>query len=158
MATLWRDLSYGLRMLRKSPAFTAVAVLSLALGIGANASIFQLIDGLLLRTLPVHDPARLAIVHLNKDWNVGSFTGLYTEFTFPLWQQIEKRQQSFSSIAAWGDAPLNLANGGEVDNARAIWVSGEFFDVLGIRPFLGRLISPSDDPEARKPAARALWT
>lgn len=140
MTTLWQDLRYAARMLRNSPGFTIVAVLSLALGIGANAAIFQLIDATLLRTLPVRDPASLAIVHLN--------TNSYSGFTFPLWQQVEKRQQSFSSIAAWAGTGLNLANGGEADYAPAIWVSGEFFEVLGIRPFLGRLISPSDDPES----------
>ena len=140
MTTLWQDLRYAARMLRNSPGFTIVAVLSLALGIGANAAIFQLIDATLLRTLPVRDPASLAIAHLNAN--------SYSSFTFPLWQQVEERQQVFSSIAAWGGTQLNLANGGEADYARAIWVSGEFFEVLGIRPFLGRLISPSDDPES----------
>lgn len=110
----------------------------------------ELVDALLLRTLPVRDPASLAVVHLDtKPWGwIGYSDGSYSEFTFPLWQEIEKRQQSFSSIAAWGDTQLNLAHGGEVDNAQAIWVSGGFFEVLGIRPFLGRLISPSDDPES----------
>jgi putative ABC transport system permease protein len=144
-----QDIRYGLRMLRKSPGFTAVAILTLALGIGANAAIFQLIDAVRLRTLPVRDPTSLAIVHLNtNDLGIsGNTAGSYPEFTFPLWQQIENRQQGFSSIAAWGDTHLNLARGGQVDNAQAIWASGEFFDVLGIKPFLGRLISPSDDPK-----------
>jgi putative ABC transport system permease protein len=148
LADLLQDVRYGLSMLRKSPGFTAVAVLTLALGIGANAYFFQLIDAVLLRTLPVRDPASLAIVRLDTNhWNSGRFTGSYSQFTFPLWQEIENRQRGFSSIAAWGGTQLNLANGGEVDNAQAIWVSGEFFQVLGIRPFLGRLVSPSDDPE-----------
>lgn len=103
MTTPWRDLHYGLRMLGRSPGFTTVAVLTLALGIGANAAIFQLIDATLLRTLPVRDPASLASVHLNtNNWGTsGSHNGPYNEFTFPLWQQIEERQQGFSSIAAW---------------------------------------------------------
>lgn len=142
MTTLWRDLHYGLRMLRRSPGFTTVAVLTLALGIGANAAIFQLIDATLLRTLPVRDPASLASVHLNtNNWGTsGSHNGPYNEFTFPLWQQIEERQQGFSSIAARGRTKLNLAHGGEVDNAQAIWVSGEFFNSfwLGARFARGR--------------------
>jgi len=148
MQTLWQDLRYALRMLAKSPGFAAVAILTLALGIGANAAIFQLVDAVRLRALPVHDPSTLAIVHLNTNhWGSGNFTGSYSEFTFPLWQQVQKRQQAFSSIAAWGGTQLNLAKGGEVDNAQAIWISGHFFQVLGVQPILGRLISTADDPD-----------
>ena len=148
MQTLWQDLRYALRMLAKSPGFVAVAILTLALGIGANAAIFQLIDAVRLRTLPVQDPNTLAVVHLNTNhWGSGNFTGSYSQFTFPLWQQVQKRQQAFSSIAAWGGGQMNLAKGGEVDNAQAIWISGQFFQVLGVQPILGRLISPADDPE-----------
>jgi len=146
MGKLLQDIRYGLRVLAKSPGFAAVAILTLALGIGANAAIFQLIDAVRLRTLPVKDPQTLAIVHLNTNhWGSGNFNGPYAEFTFPLWQQVQQRQQAFSSIAAWGTDELNLANGGEVDNANAIWISGEFFRVLGVQPFLGRLLGPQDD-------------
>jgi putative ABC transport system permease protein len=148
MQRLWQDLRYALRMLAKSPGFAAVAILTLALGIGANAAIFQLIDAVRLRTLPVQDPSTLAIIHLETNhWGSGNFTGSYSEFTFPLWQQVQQRQEGFSSIAAWGGTQLNLARGGEVDNAQAIWISGQFFHVLGVQPVLGRLISPADDPE-----------
>ena len=148
MNSLFQDVRYALRMLAKSPGFAIVAILTLALGIGANAAIFQLIDAVRLRTLPVRDPSTLAIVHLNTNhWGSGNFTGPYSEFTFPLWQQIEKRQQPFSSIAAWGGGQMNLAKGGQVDPANSIWVSGQFFQALGVQPFLGRLISPADDPE-----------
>ena len=146
MGDLVQDLRYAVRMLAKNPGFTIVAVLTLALGIGANAAIFQLIDAVRLRTLPVKDPQTLVIVHLNTNhWGSGNYNGAYAEFTFPLWQQVQKRQQSFSSVAAWGADTVNLANGGEVDNAQAIWVSGEFFRVLGVKPFLGRLFGPPDD-------------
>ncbi len=146
MGNLLQDIRYGLRMLAKSPAFAAVAILTLALGVGANAAIFQLIDAVRLRTLPVKDPDTLAIVHLNMNhWGSGSFNGAYANFTYPLWQQVEQRQQAFSSIAAWGQEQDNLANGGEVDNAHVLWVSGEFFRALGIEPVLGRLISPAED-------------
>src|SRR5579863_2209585 len=146
MNTLLQDIRYGLRMLGKSPGFAAVAILTLALGIGANAAIFQLIDAVRLRTLPVKDPNTLAIVHLNNNhWGSGNFNGPYAEFTFPLWQQVEKRQQAFSSIAAWGGETLNLATGGEVDNAHIIFISGDFFRTLGVQAFFGRLISSADD-------------
>ncbi|MGH9727578.1 MAG: ABC transporter permease [Candidatus Acidiferrales bacterium] len=146
MGELVQDIRYGLRMLGKSPGFAAVAILTLALGIGANAAIFQLIDAVRLRTLPVKDPQTLAIVHINKNhWGSGNFNGPYAEFSFPLWQQVEQRQHTFSNIAAWGEGQRNLATGGEVDNARIIWTSGEFFQTLGVQSFLGRLISSADD-------------
>lgn len=146
MHGLWQDLRFGMRMLAKAPGFAAIAVLTLALGIGANTAIFQLIDAVRLRTLPVRDPETLAIVHLNRNhWASGNFNGPYAEYTYPLWQQIRQRQQAFSSIAAWGGDSLNLAAGGEVDYARSMWVSGEFFRALGVQPFLGRLLSNEDD-------------
>lgn len=146
MRELIQDVRYGLRVLAKSPGFAAVAILTLALGIGANAAIFQLIDAVRLRTLPVKDPNRLAIVHIDKKhWGSGSFNGPYAEFSFPLWQQVQKRQQAFSSITAWGQDQRNLARGGEVDMARVVWASGEFFDTLGVQPMIGRLISDADD-------------
>jgi putative ABC transport system permease protein len=146
MRELIEDVRYGLRVLGKSPVFAAVAILTLALGIGANAAIFQLIDAVRLRTLPVNDPNQLAIVHIDKKhWGSGNFNGPYAEFSFPLWQEVQKRQQAFSSIAAWGQDQRNLARGGEVDMARVVWASGEFFDTLGVQPMLGRLISDPDD-------------
>ncbi|MGB6482599.1 MAG: ABC transporter permease [Candidatus Acidiferrales bacterium] len=146
MNTLLQNLRYGQRMLAKSPGFALVAILTLALGIGANAAIFQLIDAVRLRTLPVNDPSTLAIVHIDtKHWGSGNFNGPYAEFTFPLWQQVEQRQQDFSSIAAWGADRHNLATGGEVDLAHVLYASGDFFRTLGVQPFLGRLISASDD-------------
>jgi putative ABC transport system permease protein len=146
MRSLLQDIRYALRVLGKSPGFAIVAILTLAMGIGANAAIFRLIDAVRLRTLPVKDPEHLAIVHIDKKhWGSGSFNGPYAEFTYPLWQQVQQRQQAFSSIAAWGGDQSNLALGGEVDNANVIWVSGEFFDTLGVQPFLGRLISDTDD-------------
>jgi putative ABC transport system permease protein len=143
MNTLLQDIRYGLRMLAKSPGFALVAILTLALGIGANAAIFQLIDAVRLRTLPVKDPNSLAIVN-RSDGTSGRCNGPCS-FTFPLWQEIRQRQEAFSSIAAWSPDTDNLANGGEVDNANVIWVSGDFFRTLGVQPMLGRLISDADD-------------
>ena len=146
MENFLRDSLYSVRMLAKAPGFALIAVLTLTLGIGANAAIFQLIDAVRLRTLPVKDPDTLAIIHLNRNhWGSGSFTGPYSDFTFPLWQQIRQGQQAFSSTAVWGSRSLNLATGGEVNYATAIWVSGDFFRVLGVKPFFGRLFSEADD-------------
>ncbi len=146
LAELWQDARYGLRVLAKSPGFALIALLTLSLGIGANAAIFQLIDAVRLRTLPVRSPSTLAIIHLNTNhWGSGNFNGPYANFTYPLWKQVEQRQEAFSSIAAWGRDQANLANGGEVENAQVLWVTGQFFRVLGTQPVLGRLISPADN-------------
>ena len=143
---LAQDLRYSARMLRKSPGFTTIAIFTLALGIGANTAIFQLIDAIRLRTLPVKNPSQLAIVHIeNRDWLMGSTSGPYSHLTFPLYEQIRQRQQAFSAIAAWGQDRFNLSTGGEVHFAQGIFVSGDFFQVLGVQPFLGRLIAASDD-------------
>ena len=140
------DLSFALRMLRKSPGFTAVAVLSLALGIGANTAIFQLLDAVRLKTLPVKAPQELAEVRIvDMQGARGSFSTRYNAVTNPIWEQLRDRQQGFSGIVAWGTGTFNLAQGGETRPARALWVSGDFFNVLGVPPMLGRVLAPSDD-------------
>jgi predicted permease len=143
------DLRFGIRMLMKNPAFTTVAVLSLALGIGANTAIFQLLNAVRLKNLPVRNPQELAQVRL-RDRDVELTRGnkgfmRYAPITNPLWEQIRDRQQAFSGIAAWGFAGFNLAQGGEVRPARGLWVSGDFFNVLGVQPEVGRVFSQTDD-------------
>src|SRR5947207_12210240 len=97
---LWRDLRYGARLLRLNPGFAAVAILSLALGVGANTAIFQLLDAVRLRTLPVKDPWQLAEVRIGERKNAtGSFTGRYPQLTNPLWEQIRARAEGFASLA-----------------------------------------------------------
>jgi putative ABC transport system permease protein len=140
------DLTFALRMLRKNPGFTAVAVLSLALGIGANTAIFQLLDVVRLKTLPVKAPQELAEVRIvDMDGARGSFSTRYNAVTNPIWEQLRDRQQGFSGLAAWGTGTFNLAQGGETRPAKALWVSGDFFNVLGVPPILGRVFAPSDD-------------
>jgi predicted permease len=144
--TLWQDICYGLRMLRKSPGFTAVAVLTLALGIGANTAIFQLIDAVRLRALPVKDPQELATVRIvDHSWVFGRTHGRYTQLTNAIWEQIRDRQQVFSSIFAWAAQPLNIANGGEVRYVEGIWVSGDYFKALEVPALIGRTLTPDDD-------------
>ena len=146
MSSLWKDLRYGLRMLRRSPGFTLIAVLTLALGIGANTAIFQLIDAIRLRTIPVKNPEELATVRIaDRHWGSGQFSGPYSQLSFPMWEQIRDRQQGFSQIAAWSAQQFNLATGGVIRYAKTLRVSGEFFQVLGVEPFLGRLLGPADD-------------
>jgi predicted permease len=146
MTSFWRDLRHGLRLLRLSPGFTLVAVLTLALGIGANTAIFQLIDSIRLRTIPVKNPQELGTIRIaDRHWGSGQFSSQYSQLTFPMWEQIRKRQEGFAEIAVWSDQRFNLATGGEVRNAKGIRVSGDFFHVLGVEPILGRLLGSEDD-------------
>jgi putative ABC transport system permease protein len=146
MTNFWRDLRHAFRLLRLSPGFTIVAVLTLALGIGANTAIFQLIDSIRLRTIPVKNPEELGTVRIaERHWGSGNFSGPYSQLTFPMWEEIRKKQEGFAEIAAWGEQSFNLATGGEVHFAKGIWISGDFFRVLGMQPFLGRLLSAEDD-------------
>ena len=146
MSNLLRDLRHAFRLLRLSPGFTIVAVLTLALGIGANTAIFQLIDSIRLRTIPVKNPQELGTVRIaDRHWGSGQFSGQYSQLTFPMWEQIRKRQEGFSEIAVWTGQQFNLATGGEVHYTKGLRVSGDFFHVLGVEPILGRLLGPEDD-------------
>jgi putative ABC transport system permease protein len=146
MASFWQDLRYNLRLLRLSPGFSIVAILTLALGIGANTAIFQLISAIRLRSIPVKDPQELGTVRIaDRRWGSGQFSSRYSQLSFSMWEEIRKRQEGFAEIAAFSDRRFNLSTGGEVRYARAIQVSGDFFHVLGVNPLLGRLLGPSDD-------------
>ena len=128
-----QDVRYGIRVLAKAPAFTAVAILSLALGIGANTAIFSLVNSLLIRSLPVHDPDRLAILES------GSWTN-------PIWEQVRARQSTlFESAAAWGNDQFDLASGGPSHPVDGLWASGGFFEVVGVPAMLGRTLTADDD-------------
>ena len=142
---VWQDLRYAARTLRLDPGFTRVCVLSLALGIGANTAIFQLIDAVRLRTLPVRHPEELALIRPTDFQVTGRRMGRYAYETNPMWEQIRARQQGFSGIFAFGNQDFNLASGGQVRYAQGLYVSGEFFEVLGIQPVLGRVFHASED-------------
>ena len=143
---LWQDLRYGMRSLRLNPGFAAVALLSLALGIGANTAIFQLLDAVRLRMLPVSNPQELAEVRLpSHSGTTGNFFNWHSELTNALWEQLRDHQQAFSGVFAWAPDVLNLAPRGEVHLVHGIWVSGDFFNILGVRPILGRMFTAADD-------------
>jgi putative ABC transport system permease protein len=143
----WQDLRHGARLLRLNPGFFTVATLSLALGIGANTAIFQLLDALQLRLLPVAHPEQLAelVIADNEHCCSGNFSDRRANFTYPQWEQIRDHQQAFSGIFAWGDTRFNLASGGEARYAEGLWVSGDFFKTLGVQPLVGRMITNEDD-------------
>jgi putative ABC transport system permease protein len=136
------DARYALRTLRKSPVFTVVVVLTLALGIGANTAIFTLVDAVMLRMLPIEKPEQLQQVKLRNPQKGGEISG---SFTNPLWEQIRGQQDIFSTIFAWSSQKFDLARGGPVQLVDGMLVSGDFFSGLGLRPGAGRLISTADD-------------
>ncbi|RPI23846.1 MAG: FtsX-like permease family protein, partial [Acidobacteria bacterium] len=137
-----KDLRYGLRMLGKNPVFAAVAVLTLALGIGANTAIFSLLDAVMLRFLPVEKPEELVQIMRHSPRRGGKGTW---SFTNPIWEQIRDQQDLFSGMMAWGNARFDLARDGEAHYVKGLFVSGDFFRTLGVRPAIGRLIDRSDD-------------
>jgi putative ABC transport system permease protein len=134
--TTVRDVRHGLRVWARSPGFTAVALASLALGIGANTAIFSIVNSLVLRQLPVRDPDQLVQVQR---------TATQTSMTNPIWENLRDRPGLFASAAAWGTTTFNLTEGGEAQTASGLWVSGGFFETFGVRPSLGRLFTDTDD-------------
>jgi len=141
LETLWQDVRYGARMLRKSPGFTAVAVLTLALGIGANTSIFSMVDWLMLRPLPVKDAGQLT--YLVAQLKSG---GYENGFSFPNYDDIRNQSTAvFSNVA--GIQPFQMDGLNADGKTMQIWtnyVTGDFFEMLGIKPALGRFILPSE--------------
>ncbi|MGH9591683.1 MAG: ABC transporter permease, partial [Bryobacteraceae bacterium] len=133
---LRQDIRYGLRTLRANPGFTAAAVLSLVLGIGANTAIFGIVHAVMLRSLPVEDPNRLVQIRIGAGVD---------EITNPIWEQIRDHQQAFSGALAYSPDRFDLAGGGESHFANGIWVSGGFFQTLGVPALRGRTIDAADD-------------
>jgi predicted permease len=134
------DLRIALRHLRATPVITLVAVLSLALGIGANTAIFSLINSLIVRPLPIADPQRLVMVSDTR-----ARTGV-AEWTYGVWDAMSPYLNQFDRSAAWFSERLNLAEGGgPLEPTDAIWVTGHYFDTLGVPALLGRVITPRDD-------------
>ena len=125
------------RALHASPIITGVAVLSLALGIGANTAMFSIVNSLLLRSLPVRDPQQLALLHSGND--------RFTSWTNPIWEALRAQEAQFGGLTAYGTDRFNLAQSGETRLIQGLWVSGRFLDVLGVRPILGRSFTPDDD-------------
>ncbi len=168
---LWQDLRYAARLLRMSPGFTAVAVLSLALGIGANTALFSLVDAVMLKSLPVRDPQQLRIltwvrnaqdeskeaIHSHSGYNSrdSSGTRVSGSFSYPAYQSFRDRLPQFSDLIAYAGSPLTTTARGGTEIAVGWFVSGNYFDGLGVRPVAGRLIQPADDVPG-KPAVAVL--
>src|SRR5262245_48325595 len=139
LETLWRDLRYGLQMLRRNPGFSAVAVLSLALGIGANTAIFSLMDAVLLKMLPVKNPEQLFFLErsgVRRDRKEGS--GLF----FAFFEQLRAQREAIAEVCAVGGSPrVNVVVEGQAEVAQAQEVSGGFFATLGVKALLGRVLT-----------------
>ena len=166
--TLLQDLRYGSRMLRKNPGFTAVAVLTLALGIGANTAIFTFIDAIMLHAVPVHDPAHLFIfgwtAHAQPGYHgYSSHGGCFVtrsdaapsgcSFSTPAFEQFHSLTNVFSFVTAFtGPAQLEVSGNGTASLANGELVSGEYFQALGVTPALGRTLVPADDTPSSDPA------
>ncbi|MGD8277421.1 MAG: ABC transporter permease [Gemmatimonadota bacterium] len=156
LADVTSDIRYGFRQLRRSPGFAAVAVLSLALGIGANVAIFSVMDAMLLRSLPVTDPEALVeFVHVTPDG------GKMTNLVYPVYERFRDDQTVLSGLFAFDSrsAVLRTRSGPERFTAHA--VSGSFFPTLGVGPVLGRSIGPEDDRSGAEPVvvlSHAFWS
>jgi predicted permease len=155
-----QDVRYALRQLRKSPGFAVTAILMLALGVGANTSIFQLLSAVRLRSLPVEKPQELAEIKIAGGNNGMGLNQQYGELTQPLWRIIREQQQAFSGVFAWSANQRFIGRGSEMHPFNALWVSGNFFQVLGVKPWRGRLLTAEDEgpcPETRAVASFSYW-
>jgi putative ABC transport system permease protein len=146
-----QDIRFALRHLLKNPAFTCVAVLSLALGIGANTAIFSLVDAVMVKMLPVRDPEQLVALD--------SFTqrGEQRDFSYPLFKYLRDRKSSFTGVFAASDGTSRMAtkmtSSDDTEEAEVQMVSGEYFQVLGVDAFVGRLLTPEDETPGANPVA-----
>ncbi|MBI1762101.1 MAG: ABC transporter permease [Acidobacteria bacterium] len=165
MQTLLQDLRYGFRMLLKTPGLTAIAVLSLALGIGANTALFSIVDSMLLKMLPVKEPQRLVLFRsvAPREFSVGSYNGnsrtdeagqrTMTSFAYQSYQRMRERESPLSDLIAFGNVGLNVSADGQADVASGQAVSGNYFIGLGVQPVLGRLLTDEDDKASASPVA-----
>jgi macrolide transport system ATP-binding/permease protein len=136
---MFQDLRYGVRMLLKHKGFTVVAVLSLALGTGANTAIFSLINTVLLRPLPIEKPQQLVALNNTAE------NRRFPTFSYPNYKDFRDRNEVFSGLIAYGITPLSLSNEGVNERLWGYQVTGNYFEVLGVKAALGRTISPADD-------------
>src|SRR5690242_17797577 len=142
---LRQDVAYALRVMRLKPGFTIVAALSLALGAGANTALFQLLDAVRLRTLPVMAPQELVELRLDDMTHARGAWLRERALTNPIWERLRDDQDVFSGVFAWADEALDISTSGEIRKVAALWVSGDMFRALGVRPALGRVFTPDDD-------------
>ena len=145
MQTLWQDLRYGARMLMKQPGFTLIALVTLALGIGANVALFSIVKGVLLNPLPFPQPDQIVTLHQSKpNFPTGAIP-------YPNFRDWQKENQTFAAMAISRRSSFNLLGAGEPEQLNGRWVSAEFFSVLGVQPALGSNFKPGEDERGAPP-------
>jgi hypothetical protein len=159
--TIVHDLRFAARMIRRSPGFAGTVVLTLALGIGANTAIFQLINAVRLRSLPIRDAGELAEVRIvGGNQGFGVTNGRYAQLTRSAWEELRSHQQALSATFAWATPDMRVGEMSDLRSVNGIAVSGDFFRVLGVQPWRGRLIEPSDEtvcPVLRAVVSHSYW-
>jgi len=156
METLWNDLRYGWRVMRRSPGFAAVAILTLAIGIGANAAIFSIVNGVLLRPLPFRDSSRIVTIW-ETDANRNVVRGTASPAEFLDWRDMN---HSFAELSGWRSLLFTITGSGDAEQVHGSQVSGNFFRMLGVGPVIGRDFSSEDEKPGREQVAiltYALW-
>jgi predicted permease len=160
LESIAQDVRYGARLLAKSPGFTVVAVASLALGIGANTAIFQLVDAVRLRRLPVQNPHELAEIKITGGNGGIGLNDAHGELTRPIWEEIRRSHPSFSGVFAWGVQQQIAGKGSNAEPVNSLMVSGDLFRTLGVQPWRGRSIGPDDEhtcPDSTVMVSHAFW-
>ncbi|HKV26284.1 MAG TPA: ABC transporter permease [Candidatus Acidoferrum sp.] len=150
----WQDVRYGLRVLLKSPGFTAIAILTLALGIGANTALFSVVNGVLLNPLPFPNPDRLVAVYAK------TFDFQESSISYPNFLDWQRENRSFAKLAAFRSSDYNMTGQGEPERLHGHMISADFFSTLGLHPVLGRDFLPEDDKPGAAPVALlgdGLW-
>lgn len=148
MNSIWSDIRYAFRMLAKNPGFTAIAIITLALGIGANTAIFSFTDQILLRSLPVPHPEQLVVLRSPGPQNGHCWSdidGCAQSFSYPTYKALREHTTVFSGLLAYRDIDVNVSGHGATESAHASLVSGNFFETLEVQPALGRVFSPYDE-------------
>src|SRR6266568_1239032 len=154
MAHILADLRFALRTFMAAPMFTAVALISVAFGIGANTAVFTLLDQVLLRALPVKDPEQLVLLnwrgsHYGSNWGMNSLS-------YPMYRDFRDQNQVFSGTLCRFGTALSISHTGQTERVLGELVSGNYYEVLGVRPVAGRLISPEDTRVAGAAAVTVL--
>ena len=160
LSSVIQDIRYGLRQLRKSPAFTITAIVTLALGVGANTAVFTLVHAVMLKSLPVAEPSRLVRVGDNDNCCVqGSFQDEWALFSYDLYKYFRDHTPQFEELAAmqsWGSIRLSVRpehSEAPAESTQGEWISGNLFSTLGVGAYMGRTITPADDQPSATPVA-----